>query len=90
MAQGGTHAVAGQGRRHHRVGFGLGRECALLFAEEGARIVTSDLVAGRAQKVAKEVESAGGQAVGVDADVRSSRTWSAWCARPSTRSDGST
>ena len=52
-------------------GSGLGRECALLFAEEGARIVTSDVVAGRAQKVAKEVEAAGGQAVGIDADVRS-------------------
>ena len=52
-------------------GSGLGRECALLFAEEGARIVTSDVVAGRAQTVAKEVEAAGGQAVGIDADVRS-------------------
>lgn len=52
-------------------GSGLGRECALLFAEEGGRIVTSDVVAGRAQKVAKEVEAAGGQAVGIDADVRS-------------------
>ena len=52
-------------------GSGLGRACALLFAEEGARIVTSDVVAGRAQKVAKEVEAAGGQAAGIDADVRS-------------------
>ena len=52
-------------------GSGLGRECALLFAEQGAKIVTSDVVAGRAQKVAKEVEAAGGQAVGIDADVRS-------------------
>ena len=52
-------------------GSGLGRECALLFAEQGARIVTSDLVPGRAQRVAKEVEAAGGSAVGIDADVRS-------------------
>ena len=52
-------------------GSGLGRECALLFAEQGARIVTSDLVPGRAQRVAKEVEAAGGHAVGIDADVRS-------------------
>jgi hypothetical protein len=51
-------------------GSGLGRECALLFAEKGAYIVTSDVVSGRAQKVAKEVEAAGGQAVGIDADVR--------------------
>jgi NAD(P)-dependent dehydrogenase (short-subunit alcohol dehydrogenase family) len=52
-------------------GSGLGREGALLFAREGATVVTSDLVAGRAQKVAKEVEAAGGAAVGFDADVRS-------------------
>ena len=51
-------------------GSGLGRESALLFASEGARIVTSDLVPGRAQKVAAEVQAAGGQAVAVDADVR--------------------
>ena len=52
-------------------GSGLGREGALLFASEGARIVASDLIPGRAQKVAKEVESAGGEAVAVDVDVRS-------------------
>ncbi len=51
-------------------GSGLGRESALLFASEGARVVTSDVVPGRAQQVAKEVEGAGGQAVGIDADVR--------------------
>ena len=52
-------------------GSGLGRECALLFAQEGASVVTSDVVPGRAQNVAKEVEAAGGHAVGIDADVRS-------------------
>ena len=51
-------------------GSGLGREAALLFSSEGAKIVTSDVVPGRAQKVAQEVTDAGGQAVGVDADVR--------------------
>ena len=51
-------------------GSGLGRECALLFADNGATIVTNDVVPGRAQKVAKEVEAAGGRAVAVDADVR--------------------
>ncbi len=51
-------------------GSGLGREGARLFASEGARVVTSDVVAGRAQTVAKEIEADGGQAVGVDADVR--------------------
>jgi NAD(P)-dependent dehydrogenase (short-subunit alcohol dehydrogenase family) len=51
-------------------GSGLGRESALLFASEGATIVTSDVVSGRAQAVAKEVEAAGGTAHGLDADVR--------------------
>jgi NAD(P)-dependent dehydrogenase (short-subunit alcohol dehydrogenase family) len=52
-------------------GAGLGREAALLFAGEGATVVTSDLVPGRAQNVAKEVEAAGGTATALDADVRS-------------------
>jgi NAD(P)-dependent dehydrogenase (short-subunit alcohol dehydrogenase family) len=50
-------------------GSGLGREGALLFAEEGAAIVTSDVVPGRAQQVAKEIEAAGGRATAVDTDV---------------------
>ena len=51
-------------------GSGLGREAALLFSSEGAKIVTSDVVPGRARKVAQEVIDAGGQAVAIDADVR--------------------
>ncbi|MBE1551934.1 hypothetical protein GGC64_006021 [Mycobacterium sp. OAS707] len=51
-------------------GSGLGREGALLFSAEGATIVTSDKVPGRAQAVAKEVEAAGGTASAIDADVR--------------------
>lgn len=51
-------------------GSGLGRDAALVFASEGATVFTSDLVAGRAQAVAKEVEAAGGTAFGMDADVR--------------------
>ncbi len=51
-------------------GSGLGREAGLMFAEEGATIVSSDVVPGRAQKVAKEIEAAGGTAIGLDADVR--------------------
>ena len=46
-------------------GSGLGREAALLFSSEGARIVTSDVVPGRAQKVAQEVIDAGGEAIGL-------------------------
>jgi len=51
-------------------GSGLGRECALLFASEGAKIITSDYVHGRAERVADEIIAAGGEAVGVNADVR--------------------
>jgi NAD(P)-dependent dehydrogenase (short-subunit alcohol dehydrogenase family) len=51
-------------------GSGLGRESALLFAEEGARVVVTDVVAARAEKVAGEVVAAGDRAVWVRADVR--------------------
>jgi NAD(P)-dependent dehydrogenase (short-subunit alcohol dehydrogenase family) len=51
-------------------GSGLGREGALMFAAEGATVFTSDVVPGRAQAVAKEVEAAGGTSYGIDADVR--------------------
>lgn len=51
-------------------GSGLGRESALLFATEGARVVVTDLVPARAKKVADEVAAAGGQAVALTADVR--------------------
>ncbi|AZG45481.1 SDR family NAD(P)-dependent oxidoreductase [Gordonia insulae] len=51
-------------------GSGLGRDAASLFASEGATIVTSDIVPGRAEAAAKEVEAAGGTAVAIDADVR--------------------
>jgi NAD(P)-dependent dehydrogenase (short-subunit alcohol dehydrogenase family) len=51
-------------------GSGLGRESALLFAEEGASVVVTDLQAARAENVAGEVTAAGGRAVWVKADVR--------------------
>jgi hypothetical protein len=51
-------------------GSGLGREAALLFAAEGATVVTSDRVVGRAQAVAKEIEAMGGNSAAFDADVR--------------------
>lgn len=51
-------------------GSGLGRESALLFANEGARVVVTDLVPARAKKVGDEVTAAGGLAVSLTADVR--------------------
>ena len=48
---------------------GIGRESALRFAAEGARIVAVDLDAAGAEAVAKEIAEAGGQASAVAADV---------------------
>ncbi|SNQ52242.1 putative 2,5-dichloro-2,5-cyclohexadiene-1, 4-diol dehydrogenase (2,5-DDOL dehydrogenase), a lindane-degrading protein [Frankia canadensis] len=51
-------------------GSGLGRESSLLFASEGARIVVTDVVPARVDRVVSEIKDAGGQAVGIKADVR--------------------
>jgi NAD(P)-dependent dehydrogenase (short-subunit alcohol dehydrogenase family) len=48
---------------------GLGREVALLFAAEGARVVVADLNGDGAEAVAEEIRSAGGVAVGHATDV---------------------
>ncbi|MFA5055258.1 MAG: glucose 1-dehydrogenase [Dehalococcoidia bacterium] len=48
---------------------GIGRESALLFAEEGARVVVADYDAGKGKETAKLIEEAGGTAVYVKADV---------------------
>lgn len=51
-------------------GSGLGREAAKLFASESARVVVSDVVPERAQKVAGEIVAAGGDAIALNVDVR--------------------
>jgi NAD(P)-dependent dehydrogenase (short-subunit alcohol dehydrogenase family) len=50
-------------------GMGMGRECALLFAEEGARVVVADIDAKAAGDTVKVVEAKGGQALAVAGDV---------------------
>lgn len=67
-------------------GSGLGREAALLFSAEGAQIVTSDVVTGRAQRVAQEVIDAGARQCGSTPTCGSRRTWSVSSRR---RSNGS-
>jgi NAD(P)-dependent dehydrogenase (short-subunit alcohol dehydrogenase family) len=50
-------------------GSGIGRESALLFAKEGAEIVSVDLNGDAAQNTAAAVEEVGGRALAVQADV---------------------
>src|SRR5262245_65680322 len=50
-------------------GMGMGREAALLFAEEGAQVVVADIEAGAAAETVRLVTAAGGQAVAVVGDV---------------------
>jgi NAD(P)-dependent dehydrogenase (short-subunit alcohol dehydrogenase family) len=51
-------------------GSGLGRESALLFAREGARVAVTDVLPDRAEAVASQVAKQGGTAVALKADVR--------------------
>jgi NAD(P)-dependent dehydrogenase (short-subunit alcohol dehydrogenase family) len=50
-------------------GSGMGMVASKLFAEEGARVVLTDLADEAGQAVAEEIESAGGEAAYVHADV---------------------
>lgn len=50
-------------------GMGIGREAAVLFAREGARIVIGDLDERAARETAGLVEAAGGEALAVAGDV---------------------
>ena len=51
---------------------GIGKETALLFAQEGANIVAVDLNDSEGEKIVSEVKSAGGDAIYVNADVSKS------------------
>jgi 3-oxoacyl-[acyl-carrier protein] reductase len=50
-------------------GAGFGRESALLFAEEGAKIVVADLNGKAARETVELIKEKGGNAVSVEADV---------------------
>ncbi|HEX6510749.1 MAG TPA: SDR family oxidoreductase [Chloroflexota bacterium] len=52
-------------------GAGIGEASALLFAEEGARVVCVDLLPEAAEQVAARIRQAGGQAEPCQADARS-------------------
>lgn len=50
-------------------GQGVGRGIALLLAAHNAKVVVNDYFQDRAQGVADEIKAAGGEAIGVQADV---------------------
>jgi len=50
---------------------GLGKAYCLRMAEEGARVVVSDILEEDAEAVAKEIKAKGGKAIAVKADVTS-------------------
>jgi NAD(P)-dependent dehydrogenase (short-subunit alcohol dehydrogenase family) len=50
-------------------GMGIGREAALLFAREGARVVIADIDAAAARATAAAAEAAGGEALAAVGDV---------------------
>ena len=62
--------LAGQTVLITGAGSGLGRESALLFGAEGANVVVTDLIPARVNRVVEQVRAAGGEAVGVKANVR--------------------
>ncbi len=48
---------------------GIGKEIALVYAQQGAKIAIADMNLDAAQSTAKEIIAAGGQAIGVAVDV---------------------
>ncbi|KAH6856856.1 hypothetical protein B0I37DRAFT_85019 [Chaetomium sp. MPI-CAGE-AT-0009] len=50
-------------------GQGIGAECARLFANEGAKVVVSDIDAAKAEDVASKIRASGGEALAVAGDL---------------------
>jgi 3alpha(or 20beta)-hydroxysteroid dehydrogenase len=56
-------------------GGAMGGAQARLFAREGAAVCVADLFLAKAEAVAREIEAAGGRAIGVELDVRRAGQW---------------
>ncbi|KAL2130666.1 hypothetical protein VTI74DRAFT_6106 [Chaetomium olivicolor] len=50
-------------------GQGIGAECARLFANEGAKVVVSDIDGAKAEEVASKIRASGGEALAVQGDL---------------------
>jgi 3-oxoacyl-[acyl-carrier protein] reductase len=50
-------------------GSGIGRETALLFADEGAKVIINDIRLVEALRLVREIESKGGSAIAIETDV---------------------
>lgn len=50
-------------------GQGIGAECARLFANEGAKVIVSDIDAAKAEDVAGTIRASGGEALAVAGDL---------------------
>jgi len=54
---------------------GIGRACALKFAEEGAAVAVTDVDVNKGSIVAEEIRDRGGDAVFVEHDVADEAGW---------------
>jgi len=54
---------------------GIGKACAIRLAEEGAKVVVTDIKEEEGRKVVEEIKSAGGDAIFIRHDVASEDDW---------------
>ena len=65
--------VAGQGSAGHRGGAGAGEAISKIFAAEGAAVAVTDINQAEVERVAKEIEAAGGRALALKVDATRSQ-----------------